>query len=98
MDIDHLPTTDQIIMASEWPVLAALDTLLALTIRTLLAEHATLEPIASPDGEPENPAQALAASTIILARSLQHVVANYCYILERHSAGCRHPHDDDILF
>jgi len=85
MQLDPLPTTDQITNASERPILAALDTLLELMVRTLLAEHPTLDiqTDASRDGEPEQPRAALAASAIIMARSLRDIVNAYGSILDR---------------
>lgn len=102
MQADHLPTTEQIIMAGERPILAALDTLLALTIRTLLAEHPTLESDAATSraSNSEEPVQALAASAIILARSLREVVDGYCLALERVYKDGRRPRslEDDLPF
>ena len=85
MDDDSLPTTEQILLASELPILVSLQTVLTLTRRTLLAEHSHLEN-ENPchrNAEPHDPAGATAASIIILARSLENVVEHYCLILEQ---------------
>jgi hypothetical protein len=74
-----LPTVDQIVMASERPILAALDAVLELTARTLLAEHPMLEEDARRGllGEPPPPCQAMAASIVILARTLHDLIEGY---------------------
>ncbi len=41
--VPWLPTVNQIVMANERPILAALDAILELTARTLLVEHPMLE-------------------------------------------------------
>ena len=71
-----LPTTEQILMASERAILAALDTNLLLATRTLRAEH--------PQGlweegrdQPSPPHLALAESILILAASLRQLIASY---------------------
>jgi hypothetical protein len=71
-----LPTTNQIIMASERAILAALDTQLLLAARTLEAEHASS---LSEDAlaEPPPPHLALAQSILILAASLRELIAGY---------------------
>lgn len=52
MPSPRLPTVEQIVMAPERPTLAALDTLLELAIRSLLAENPglTQKPSAPPSG------------------------------------------------
>jgi len=90
-----LPTVEQIVMANERPVLAALDALLELTARTLMAEHPMLEEDARRGAaEPPPPCQALAASIVILARTLHEVIEGYCVALE-HIHGDRVEHEDD---
>jgi hypothetical protein len=70
-----LPTTDQIVMASERAILAALDAALLLAARTLEAEHAGLgEKLHE---EPSPPHLALAESILILAATLRELIAGY---------------------
>jgi hypothetical protein len=77
------PTVSQIVMASERPILATLDAALEMTARTLLAEHAMLEEDASRGAaEPLPPCQAMAASIVILARTLHELIEGYCAALE----------------
>ncbi len=70
-----LPTTEQIVMASERAILAALDTALLLAARTLEAEHAGLGE-RLPE-EPSPPHLALAESILILATTLRELIAGY---------------------
>lgn len=70
-----LPTTEQILMASERAILAALDTNLLLAARTLRAEHAPA--LGERDDEPSPPQLALAESILILAASLRELIARY---------------------
>ena len=71
-----LPTTEQILMAPERAILAALDTNLLLAARILQAEHtpALGQP---PSDEPSPPQLALAESILILAASLRELIASY---------------------
>ena len=71
-----LPTTEQILMASERAILAALDTNLLLTARTLRAEHPQAFGGEGRD-EPSPPHLALAESILILAASLRQLIASY---------------------
>lgn len=71
-----LPTTEQILMASERAILAALDTNLLLTARTLRAEHPQAFGKEGRD-EPSPPHLALAESILILAASLRQLIASY---------------------
>lgn len=91
------PTVSQILMASERPILAVLDTTLELAVRTLLAEHASLDENANRGrgAEPALPCEALAISILVLARSLRETVGSYCEALE-HIHGDRDLglHDD----
>jgi len=77
-----LPTTDQIVMASERAILAALDTNLLLAVRTLRAEHAAA---LSDDAahEPSPPHLALAESIFILAATLRELIAGYRAVTDR---------------
>lgn len=71
-----LPTTEQLVMASERAILAALDANLLLAARTLQAEHAS----GLSDGisdEPSPPHLALTQSILILAASLRQLIASY---------------------
>lgn len=71
-----LPTTEQILMASERAILAALDTNLLLAVRTLRAEHAAAIG-QTPTDEPSPPHLATAESILILAASLRELLASY---------------------
>ena len=69
-----LPTTEQILMASERAILAALDTNLLLAVRTLRAEH----PAAlgqQPSDEPSPPAPGNRRVDSRSAASLRELVA-----------------------
>jgi hypothetical protein len=78
-----LPTVNQILMANERPILAALDTALEMVTRTLMAEHPMMEEDASRGpAEPLPPCQALAASMVILARTMQELIDSYLAALE----------------
>ena len=70
-----LPTTAQIVMASERAILASLDTTLLLACRTLEAEHASLGE--HQHEEPSPPHLALAESILIIAASLRELIASY---------------------
>lgn len=71
-----LPTTEQILMASERAILAALDINLLLAVRTLQAEHASQLQEDDPN-EPSPPHLALTQSILILAASLRDLIASY---------------------
>jgi hypothetical protein len=77
-----LPTTDQIVMASERAILAALDTNLLLAARTLRAEHAAALGDDKAD-EPSPPHLALAESILILAATLRELIASYRAVTDR---------------
>ena len=70
-----LPTTPQILMASERAILATLDLTLLLAARTLEAEHADLGE--RPHEAPSPPHLALAESILIIAASLRELIASY---------------------
>ena len=90
-----LPTVNQIVMANERPILAALDAVLELTARTLLVEHPMLEEDARRGAaEPLPPCQAMAASIVILARTLHELIEGYCAALE-HIHGDRVEDEED---
>ena len=71
-----LPTTEQLVMASERAILAALDVNLLLAARTLQAEHASQLSCESFD-EPSPPHLAMAQSILIMAASLRELIASY---------------------
>ena len=77
-----LPTTEQILMASERAILAALDTNLLLAARTLRAEHPQAFGEEGRD-EPSPPHLALAESILILAASLRELIASYRVVTGR---------------
>lgn len=70
-----LPTTPQILMASERAILATLDLTLLLAARTLEAEHADLGE--RPHEAPSPPHLALAESILIIAATLRELIASY---------------------
>ena len=70
-----LPTSPQILMASERAILATLDLTLLLAARTLEAEHADLGE--RPHEAPSPPHLALAESILIIAASLRELIASY---------------------
>jgi hypothetical protein len=72
-----LPTTEQILMASERAILAALDTNLLLATRALRAEHAATLDSERTIGEPSPPQVALTECILILAASLRELIASY---------------------
>lgn len=72
-----LPTTEQILMASERAILAALDTNLLLAERTLRAEHADTLGSERTIGEPGPPHVALTECILILSASLRELIAGY---------------------
>ena len=86
-----LPTSAQILMASERAILAALDANLQLAVRVLGTEHPSLDD--DSDEEPEPPQLALAASIRILAESLHELISGYRLIAEQ-ALGDADPDDD----
>ena len=70
-----VPTSPQILMASERAILATLDLTLLLAARTLEAEHADLGE--RPHEAPSPPHLALAESILIIAASLRELIASY---------------------
>lgn len=77
-----LPTTEQIAMAGERAILAALDTNLLLAARTLRAEHAATLSDDEAD-EPNPPHLALAESILVLAATLRELIASYRAVTDR---------------
>lgn len=77
-----LPTTDQIVMASERAILAALDTNLLLAVRALRAEHAAALGDDAPD-EPSPPHLALTESILVLAATLRELITGYRTVTDR---------------
>jgi len=94
------PTISQISTAGERPILAALDMLLELASRSLMAEHASLADGArrGPAAEPPPPCEAMATSIILLARSLRETVGCYLEALEHVYGDCETATDDDLPF
>lgn len=70
-----LPTTEQIVMASERAILATLDVTLLMAERTLRAEHVSLGD--ESNAEPNPPHLAIAGSILILAESLRALIQSY---------------------
>ena len=94
-----VPTVPQIVMASERTILAVLDTSLELAARTLLAEHAALEENARRGAtEPPPPCEAMAASILILARSLRELISGYCCALEHIHGDRENDQENDCPF
>lgn len=73
------PTTEQIIMAPERAILAALEVTLLMAERTLRAEHVSLED----DREPNPPHLAIAGSILLLAASLRELLVAYHVATDR---------------
>lgn len=95
----RLPTIDQIVMAPERPTLAALETMLELATRSLLAENPTLTPKPYPrSAGNEDPQVVLAASALMLANTLREVIAGYLTHLDHVHHDGQHREDDDIPF
>ena len=69
----RLPALDQIVLESQRPLLAVLDTTLVLVVRSMRAEHPELEDDACRGlgAEPPPTQRALAASIVLLANSLR---------------------------
>jgi hypothetical protein len=77
-----LPSTEQIMVASERAILAALDATLELTIRTLKAEHVALGPderlSLQQDDEPHSfELLPVAHNLVTCAKHLRQLVADY---------------------
>ena len=70
-----VPTSPQILMASERAILATLDLTLLLAARTLEAEHTDLGK--QPHEEPSPPHLALAEAILIIAATLRELIASY---------------------
>lgn len=100
MPSEHLPTVDQIVIAPERPTLEALDTMLELATRSLLAENPGLHPKPYPTSrEAEDPRLALATSALMLARTLKWVLAGYLDHLDHvFRDGNRRGDGDDMPF
>jgi len=94
---NHLPSVQQLTMSSDRAMLALLDLSLALTARSLRAEHPSLEeqPHRGTSAEPPLTHEALAASIVILATPLREVIAGYRDCLD-HIFGDRD--EDDSPF
>lgn len=71
-----VPNVDQITMASQRAILAALDMSLLLAHRTLLSEHADQLSDDTND-EPNPPHLALAQSILIMTQTLRELIASY---------------------
>jgi hypothetical protein len=99
MPTERMPTVDQILMAPERPTLSALDTMLGLATRSLLAENPGLtpKPFPRPAG-PADPKLALAASAVMLSNTLREVIACYLAHLDQNFADGHANEDDDIPF
>lgn len=72
--IAPLPTTEQILMASERAILTVLDVALVMAERTLRAEHVTL---GDDSDEPNPPHLAIAGSILLLTKSLRELITAY---------------------
>jgi hypothetical protein len=95
-----LPTVEQTVTAPERPTLVALDTLLELATRSLLAENPALMPKPYPRSTQTNdPRLALAAAALTLAGTLRKVISAYLAHLDRICCdGQPLEEDDDIPF
>ena len=98
MPTERMPTVDQILMAPERPTLTALDTMLRLATRSLLAENPGLTPKPYPPAGSADPKLALAASALMLSNTLREVIAGYLAHLDQAFADGQANEDDDIPF
>ena len=82
--MNRLPALDQIVLESQRPLLAILDTTLVLVVRSMRAEHPELEDDACRGlgAEPPPTQRALAASIVLLANSLRAVLDGYAELLD----------------
>jgi len=76
-----VPTVNQIVMASQRAILAALDMNLLLAQRTLQAEHADDLSNDDPDG-PGPPHLALTQSILIMSATLRELIASYYAVID----------------
>ncbi len=97
--MNRLPALDQIVLESQRPLLAVLDTTLVLVVRSMRAEHPEFEDDACRGlgAEPPPTQRALAASIVLLANSLRAVLDGYSELLD-HVHGDRDPGSDDFSF
>jgi hypothetical protein len=98
--MNRLPEPDQMLLESQRPLLAVLDTTLVLVVRSMRAEHPELEDDAyrGLGAEPPPTQRALAASIVLLANSLRALLDGYGELLE-HIHGDRNAAlDDDSSF
>ena len=99
-----LPSTEQIMMASERAILAALDVNLELAIRSLKAEHLTLGPdgrlATDPDYQPYTFHLLPVAEALVLCASrLRELVASYRIVADgllRDADRCYEPASVDV--
>ncbi len=82
--MNRLPALDQIVLESQRPLLAILDTTLVLVVRSMRAEHPELEDDACRGlgAEPPPTQRALAASIVLLANSLRALLDGYAELLD----------------
>jgi hypothetical protein len=100
-----LPSTEQIMLASERAILAALDVNLELAIRSLKAEHAELGPdgrlAMDPDDEPYTfNLLPVAQALVLCAKHLRKLVAKYRIVADdllKNAHGEGEPLDDDPI-
>jgi hypothetical protein len=94
--MNRLPEPDQMLLESQRPLLAVLDTTLVLVVRSMRAEHPELEDDAyrGLGAEPPPTQRALAASIVLLANSLRAVLDGYGELLD-HVHGDRNAALDD---
>lgn len=76
-----VPTVNQIVMASQRAILAALDMNLLLAQRTLQAEHADDLSDENTD-EPNPPHLALTQSILIMTATLRELIASYYAVID----------------
>jgi hypothetical protein len=100
--VTWLPSTQEIFMAAERPVLAALDACLQLAIRSLRAEYPGLDErgrlVQDPDWEPHVPPQVPLIEPLIgAATALRRLLANYRVALELalHDGSLRQDVDEE---
>ena len=77
-----LPTTEQLIMASQRAILASLDANLVLAARALQAEH--IDELSNEDrDQPCPPHLALTKSILIITDCLRDLIANYAIVVDQ---------------
>jgi hypothetical protein len=100
-----LPSTEQVMVAPERAILAALDATLQLTIRTIIAEHAALAPDGRLDMDPDDEPHTyellpVAEALVACAKRLGQLVTQYRAVedalLREPDGASELPHEDNV--